>query len=136
MRNIIRNLIVVVSVMVLAGLTAAQPIWQTISHQTGFIMTPQKNFLRVFSKETPVAPVWGDTVKKETPRALPQDSYLKVYSEARVYNDADVPQVARVAYTIYSEAGASRSSSSPLTVKTPRWSCCRLANTSLFLIPI
>lgn len=48
---------------------------------------------------------WQD-VKQETGPVVPKpEAYLKVYSEARVFRDGDIPKVDRVPYTIYSADG-------------------------------
>jgi hypothetical protein len=48
---------------------------------------------------------WQDIKQQSGPVVFKPEAYLKVYSEARVYMDADVPRVDRVPYTIYSADG-------------------------------
>jgi len=48
---------------------------------------------------------WQDVSQQAGPVVPKQEAYLKVYSEARVYMDADVPETTRVPYTIYSADG-------------------------------
>lgn len=50
-------------------------------------------------------PTWADVQQKSGPVVQQQESYLKVFSEARVYNDADITRVTRVPYTIYTAEG-------------------------------
>jgi hypothetical protein len=51
------------------------------------------------------AATWADIQQQAGPVVPKPEAYLKVYSEARVYNDGDVPKVSRVPYTIYSSDG-------------------------------
>jgi len=48
---------------------------------------------------------WQDTKQEIGPTVPKPEAYLKVYSEARVYSDGDIPKVSRVPYTIYSADG-------------------------------
>ncbi len=48
---------------------------------------------------------WHDTKQEVGPKVPKPEAYLKVYSEARVYSDGDIPKVSRVPYTIYSSDG-------------------------------
>jgi len=51
------------------------------------------------------AATWQDIQRQAGPVVVKPEAYLKVYSEARVYSDGDVPRVTRVPYTIYSADG-------------------------------
>ncbi len=48
---------------------------------------------------------WKDITKVVAPTVPKSEAYLKVYSEARVYSDGDIPRVTRMPYTIYSADG-------------------------------
>lgn len=48
---------------------------------------------------------WQDIKQESGPVVLKPEAYLKVYSEARVFKDGDIPKVDRVPYTIYSADG-------------------------------
>ena len=48
---------------------------------------------------------WQDTNQLVGPVEPKPEAYLKVYSEARVISDGDIPKVDRVPYTIYSAGG-------------------------------
>jgi hypothetical protein len=78
MKNILRNIMAIVFLVVLSGGAHAQQVftWQDIKQQV------------------------GPTVQKSTPQA-----YLKVFSEAHPYFDGDVQRVNRLPYTIYSADG-------------------------------
>jgi len=51
------------------------------------------------------AATWADVQRQAGPVVPKPEAYLKVYSEARVFRDGDIPKVDRVPYTIYSEDG-------------------------------
>jgi hypothetical protein len=51
------------------------------------------------------AATWQDVKQESGPVVLKPEAYLKVYSEARVFRDGDIPKVDRVPYTIYSADG-------------------------------
>jgi len=51
------------------------------------------------------AATWADVQQQSGPVVVKPEAYLKVYSEARVYSDGDVPRVTRMPYTIYSADG-------------------------------
>ena len=51
------------------------------------------------------AATWADVQQQVGPVEVKPEAYLKVFSEARVYSDGDIPRVTRVPYTIYSEDG-------------------------------
>ena len=48
---------------------------------------------------------WQDVKQESGPVVQKPEAYLKVYSEARVISDGDIPKVNRVPYTIYSADG-------------------------------
>ena len=51
------------------------------------------------------AATWANIQQQAGPIVIKPEAYLKVYSEARVYSDGDVPRVTRMPYTIYSADG-------------------------------
>ncbi len=51
------------------------------------------------------AATWGEVQQQAAPMVPKPEAYLKVFSEARVYSDGDIPRVTRMPYTIYSEDG-------------------------------
>jgi hypothetical protein len=51
------------------------------------------------------AATWADVQQQAGPVVPKPEAYLKVYSEARVFRDGDIPKVDRVPYTIYSADG-------------------------------